>query len=135
MEDLEDNRVKDEQQIATSASAHPVTCIAAQDDNDEGVSVGSDSDHHADFHQTPMKRTSNVSDSGCTTGPSSSASSCSSRHINGQIRHQTSVCSSVLNGNDDGSSNEEYHYGKFRKRVKKARMNIRKKFGADSDSN
>lgn len=93
---------------------------------DDGYSDSS-SDSDFEYTHTPKRRCVSVSDSGCATGPSSSASSYSAKHSR---NHK--VCS-----NSNRISDEEYvkMVEKFRKRVRKVRMNIRRKIGADSDSN
>lgn len=91
----------------------------------------SESDFEFNYH-TPSpsrKRRSSVSmaDSGCGSGPCSSSGSYSLRNSRNYA--------SCNNGFNDHSSDEEYAYVSFKKRVKKAKMNIRKHIGADSDSN
>lgn len=91
----------------------------------------SDSDSNCEYHFTPVKKTrAEISeiDSGFATGPCSSSSvnkrnhpSCSTRASNGAY--------------NDRTSDDEYGYESFKKRVKKARMNIRKQICGDSDSN
>ena len=92
---------------------------------------------------TPVKRkrVSNEVDSGFATG------SCSS---NGRARRRvllsrnvssstttTTTSGGTANGNtyNDYSSDDDCRYEKFRRRVKKARINIRKQIGGDSESN
>lgn len=91
----------------------------------------SESDYEFNYH-TPSpsrKRRSSVSvtDSGCGSGPCSSSGSYSLRNP----RNYTS-CN---NGFNNHSSDDDYAYVSFKKRVKKAKLNIRKHIGADSDSN
>lgn len=83
-------------------------------------------------HQTPppsRKRRSSpsVTDSGCGSGPCSSSGSYSLRNSKNY--------SSCNNGFNQHSSDDDYAYVSFKKRVKKAKLNIRKHIGADSDSN
>lgn len=91
----------------------------------------SESDYEFNY-RTPSpgrKRRSSVSvtDSGCGSGPCSSSGSYSLRNP----RNYTS-CN---NGFNNHSSDDDYAYASFKKRVKKAKLNIRKHIGADSDSN
>lgn len=89
----------------------------------------SESSSNSDFEYiyTPKRRCFSASDSGCATGPSSSASSYSTKHS----RSHT-VCSNMNPISDDEYTNM---VETFRKRVKRVRMNIRKKISAESDSN
>ncbi|XP_060521769.1 DDB1- and CUL4-associated factor 5 isoform X2 [Cylas formicarius] len=89
----------------------------------------SETDFEYDYHTpTKKRRTISASDSGCATGPCSSSSAYSIRNLR---NHQE--CSTTLNNTP--SSDEELKYEKFRKRVKKAKVNFRNHIGADSDSN
>lgn len=88
----------------------------------ENYSSLSDSDY--EIVMTPVKqRRTHLSpemvDSGFATGPCTSSGSKPARNR----RHQCDT------------SDDEYKYEKFRKRVKKARLNMRKQIGIDSDSN
>ncbi|RZC41940.1 DDB1- and CUL4-associated factor 5 [Asbolus verrucosus] len=93
--------------------------------------IESDTDYEFDY-RTPVKkrRTVSASDSGCGTGPCSSTSP---YPIRNSRNHQE--CSSNDLYNNGRDSEEEFNYEKFKKRVNKARMNIRKQIGVDSDSN
>lgn len=88
----------------------------------------SDSEYEYNYH-TPSpnkKRRSslNVPDSGCASGPCSSNGSYSRKSA------RNSGCSTSFNNDNDDDYNVT-----FKKRVKKAKLNIRKHIGADSDSN
>lgn len=87
----------------------------------------SSSNSDSEYIYTPKRRCISASDSGFATGPSSSASSGSAKHSK---FHK--VCS-----NSNRLSDDEYMktVEKFRKRVRKVRMDIRKKINAESDSN
>lgn len=92
----------------------------------------SESDYEFNYHCTPSpnrKRrfSASVTDSGCGSGPCSSNASYSLRN-----RKNYLSCNNGYNGH---SSDEDYAYISFKKRVKKAKLNIRKHIGADSDSN
>ncbi|KAJ3650202.1 hypothetical protein Zmor_021903 [Zophobas morio] len=91
----------------------------------------SDTDYEYDY-RTPVKkrRTVSASDSGCGTGPCSSTSPYPIRNTR---NHQE--CSSNDFYNNERDSEDEFNYEKFKKRVSKARVNIRKHIGVDSDSN
>ncbi|KAG5882587.1 hypothetical protein JTB14_030136 [Gonioctena quinquepunctata] len=94
---------------------------------DDGFSESSDSDF--EYLHTPKRRCVSVSDSGCGTGPSSSASACSTKSA-----RPRQECSN--NGHTPESPDVECRYRKYRNRwMRKARRNIRKKIGADSDEN
>ncbi|XP_068896111.1 uncharacterized protein [Tenebrio molitor] len=99
--------------------------------NGYGNESESDTDYEYDY-RTPVKkrRTVSASDSGCGTGPCSSTSPYPIRHTR---NHQE--CSSNDLYNNQRDSEDEFNYEKFKKRVSKARMNIRKQIGVDSDSN
>lgn len=91
----------------------------------------SESDYEFNY-RTPSpsrKRRSSISvtDSGCGSGPCSSNGSYSLRNPRNYL--------SCNNGFNDRSSDEDYAYVSFKKRVKRAKLNIRKHIGADSDSN
>lgn len=108
----------------------------------------SDSDFECDY-RTPVKRIRRTvsvhSDSGCGTGACSSTSpyvkkNNKSRSIGNNHHHQQECSGSdaLYNNNSEQrerDSDDEYNYEKFKKRVNKARINIRKQIGADSDSN
>lgn len=102
-----------------SASNSQISAYTNVDCKNDFSETSSNSDYECTY--TPKRRCISASDSGCTTGPSSSASS-----------YSTKVCSS-----SNPMSDDEYMkvIETFRKRVKKVRMNIRKKISADSDSN
>lgn len=89
----------------------------------------SDSDFEFDYRTPPpsKKRRGSVTDSGCGSGPCSSNGTYSLRNS----RNNPS-CSSSFN---DRSPEEDYRCVTFKKRVKKAKLNIRKHVGGDSDSN
>lgn len=103
-----------------------------------GGSFINDSDSsECEYDYTPVKKkhASDITtpDSGFVTAPCSSSSSygvhttknhpsCSNRSINGSY-------------NGHSSDDPDYAFEKFRKRAKKARLNIRKQIGGDSDSN
>lgn len=99
--------------------------------NDSSYLNESDSDSDFEFdYQTPppsKKRRSSVADSGCGSGPCSSNGSYSLRNSRSNL-----PCSSSFN---DHSPEDDYRCATFKKRVKKAKLNIRKHVGADSDSN
>ncbi|KAK9875394.1 hypothetical protein WA026_007789 [Henosepilachna vigintioctopunctata] len=90
-----------------------------------GNNTDSDSDYACGY-VTPIKkrRTISASDSGFGTG------SCSTVKTRDHHNHQQECSNSV-----SCSSEDELNYEKFRKRVKKARLNLRKEIAADSDSN
>ncbi|XP_044263338.1 DDB1- and CUL4-associated factor 5 isoform X2 [Tribolium madens] len=91
----------------------------------------SDSDYSEFDYRTPVKkRRVSASDSGCGTGPCSSTSP---YPIRGSRNHQE--CSSNDLYNNERDSEDEFNYEKFKKRVSKARINIRKQIGGESDSN
>lgn len=126
--DHEDDEGVDTFSVPSASRAHTsayTNCVSG-DCRDDDIS---DSSSNSDFEYTytPKRRCVSVSDSGCATGPSSSASSCSTKNSR---NHK--VCSSSNRISDD-----EYMkmVEKFRKRVRKVRMNIRRKISADSDSN
>ncbi|KAL3286132.1 hypothetical protein HHI36_000644 [Cryptolaemus montrouzieri] len=95
--------------------------------NVNGTNTDSDSDYDCNY-VTPVKkrRTISASDSGFGTGPCSSM---------GSFAKNSRVHQECSNNNASCSSEDELNYEKFRKRVKKARINIRKQIAADSDSN
>lgn len=91
----------------------------------------SESDYEFNY-QTPSpsrkrRYSASVTDSGCGSGPCSSNGSYSLRN-----RRNYVSCNNGYNGH---SSDDDYAYVSFKKRVKKAKLNIRKHIGADSDSN
>lgn len=94
------------------------------------TTTSSDEDYEFDYHQTPTKKRKNddFTDSGCGTGPSSSKS---------RPKVSFSVKKTTPHGGrqKDCSSDEEVRKERFRKRVRKARVNFRKNVCADSDSN
>ncbi|KAF5292282.1 hypothetical protein FQA39_LY03316 [Lamprigera yunnana] len=103
--------------------------------NNNSYVNGSDSSE-CEYDCNPVKkRSSDMStpDSGFVTGPCSSNSSytihTSKHHKPGSSRSANSSY------NDISSDDPDYPYEKFRKRAKKARLNIRKKICGDSDSN
>lgn len=90
----------------------------------------SDSDYEFDYRTPPpsKKRRSSVSvtDSGCGSGPCSS---------NGTYSRRSTRNHPACSNSFDHSSEDDYACVSFKKRVKKAKLNIRKHVGADSDSN
>ncbi|KAB0801590.1 hypothetical protein PPYR_03776 [Photinus pyralis] len=88
-----------------------------------------------EYDCTPVKKVLNTvistPDSGFATG------SCSSGYTkyNSKIHRPCSSRSLMGHCNDHTSDDSDYPYEQFRKRDKKARLNIRKKIYADSDSN
>lgn len=103
-----------------------------------GNSYINDSDSSdCEYDYTPVKKkcSSDMStpDSGFATGPCSSGSTYAIRSSRSHL-----PCSSrSINGSYNGHSSDDtdYPYEKIRKRAKKARLNIRKQIGGDSDSN
>ncbi|KAK5648903.1 hypothetical protein RI129_003795 [Pyrocoelia pectoralis] len=105
--------------------------------NNNSNSFVNDSDSsECEYDSTPVKKVLNSAistpDSGFATGPCSSSS--------GYVKHNSKVhlprsSKSIGHCNDLTSDDSDYPYEKFRKRAKKARLNIRKKICADSDSN
>ncbi|KAK4884518.1 hypothetical protein RN001_000789 [Aquatica leii] len=89
-----------------------------------------------EYDCTPIKkRNSEIStpDSGFVTGPCSSSSGYT---IHSSKSHKPCSSRSVNNSyNEISSDDPDYPYEKFRKRAKKARLNVRKKICGDSDSN
>lgn len=95
----------------------------------------SDSDYEEECSTPPTKRRSNASDSGCGTGPSSSKyNRFMNKYVsfNGKKTPETAPGSS---GNGH-ASDDEHRNARFRKRVRKARVNLRNRACLnDSDSN
>lgn len=112
--------------LPSASNAHTSSYTNDGEIRDDGYSdTSSDSDF--EYTYTPKRRCVSASDSGCATAPSSSTSSSSAKHPKSH-----KVCS-----NSNRISDDEYVniVEKFRKRVRKVRMNIKRKFCADSDSN
>lgn len=116
--------------ISRPSASNPHTSVYTNDVNDNSENdYFSESSSNSDFEYTytPKKRCLSASDSGCATCPSSSASSYSTKNSRSH-----KMCS----GNNPISDDEYMNMVEtFRKRVKKVRMNIRKKMSAESDSN
>lgn len=109
---------------STSNAYDPVQTNIVKCDFQDGDLSNSSSDSDFEYTYTPKKRCVSASDSGCATGPNSSASSCSTKHSK---LHKACSNSSRLSGDE--------YMENFRKRVRKVRMNIRRNISADSDSN
>ncbi|KAI4466865.1 hypothetical protein MML48_2g00004860 [Holotrichia oblita] len=113
----------------------------SNDTNRNNNNNSSYSDSDQDYNYTPVKkrrRNHSEIDSGFATGSCSSNNSYAKR----SLRSNSSVTRTTIatsynnnNNNNDHSSDDDCHYEKFKKRVKKARVNIRKQIGGDSDSN
>ncbi|XP_050312634.1 DDB1- and CUL4-associated factor 5 [Anthonomus grandis grandis] len=121
--------------------SRPASC--SDSDEDEGsqnghVSCTTSTDSENEFdHGTPppnKKRSLSYSDSGCGTGPSSTKSS---RFMNKYVRFNRTQEEEEGEEEEDGgqSSEEDERREEFRKRVRKARVNLRRRTYADSDSN
>lgn len=96
-----------------------------------GLSSSTDSEYGYDYYTPPKKRrAASYSDSGCGTGPSSTKSKFMEKYV------CFNKAPEMAGGSQNGYSSEEEHRNeRFRKRVRKARVNIRNRVGADSDSN
>lgn len=92
----------------------------------------SDSDSNCEFNFTPAKKRRSAGgevDSGFATGPC-----CSS----GSSKRSTKNRSDLPNKNgkiNNDSSEDEFNCGRYKKRIKKSRVNVRKQLCGDSDSN
>lgn len=69
------------------------------------------------------------------SGYSGGSGPCSSNGNSYSLRNRRSNCNNNGYSNGHSSDEEYYSYVSFKKRVKKAKLNIRKHIGADSDSN
>lgn len=123
--DLEDDICTDDVSVPSASNTHVPVHTNGVSCDCQNIDSSSNSD--SEYICTPKRRCISASDSGFATGPNSSASSCSAKHSK---FHK--VCS-----NSSRLSDDEYMktVEKFRKRVRKVRMNIRRKINADSDSN
>ncbi|XP_018328592.1 DDB1- and CUL4-associated factor 5 isoform X2 [Agrilus planipennis] len=102
---------------------------------DSYVCEDSSDSSECDYDYTPVKknrvnnpRNLGTPDSGFATGACSSGSGYA-------VSKNNVPCSSRSYRNGHSSEDGQYPYEQFKKRVKKARMNMRKKVGVDSDSN
>lgn len=107
---------------STSTSSSAVGVLHHGNAYETYVSSLSDSDYDLVTPRKQHRHQQTEVDSGFATGPCSSSGGSRQRATAALPKNQC-------------DSSDEYEYEKFRKRVKKARLNMRKQIGVDSDSN